>query len=352
MKKIVSLFIIVSAFCSQCGRGPEIAYEGKIEAGKKVQLLPTTLNESFLFSLPEDLMLFDSLLIVRDSYLQADCFHIFRKSDGAFIKSFGRKGRGPGEFMDIGSANCDHAEGLITVYDPNFKKTVIFDVIRILQDRNPYFKEYSVKKAPNFITQMLSYKDMFIAKGNDDRLRYGFWNPSDQTFHMIYTDYPQLTAEEEDNWALTDYAAKIRLSPDGKKLVVTTYIGGIMELFDIDDEGFHLKTSKFFFEPRYDYAQGAKPRWVTTSSETVIGFQDLFLTNEAVYGLVWGVERSEMEGNKPQLFCFDFEGNPVKSYGQDEALDCVAVDDDGTIYGVGSDSDGQYKVIRYTPFDK
>ena len=53
--------------------------------------------------------------------------------------------------------------------------------------------------------------------------------------------------------------------------------------------------------------------------------------------------------SKPQLFCFDFEGNPVKSYILDDALESVAVDDDGTIYGVGCDSVGQYKLCKYIP---
>ena len=348
MMRVVVIIIVISIFCSQCSQHSTIVYEGKMTAEKDEHLAVELLNKSFLFSSPEDLMLLDSLLVVHDSYQQAECFHIFRKSDGAFIKSFGKKGRGPGEFMDIGSVNNNY-DGSITVYDPNYKKIVVFDISNILHDQKPYFKEYSVTKAPNFITQMLLYKDKFIAKGNDDKLRYGFWNPSDQVFQAIYTDYPQLSNEDEDNWALTDFAVKVRLSPDGKTLATATYIGGILELFNINDDGFKLKTERFFFEPRYNYAQGAKPRWITTSSESIIGFEDLFLTNDAIYGLVWGVERPMMEKSKPHLFGFDFDGNPVKSYMLNEELESVAVDSDGTIYGVGCDSVGQYKLCKYTP---
>lgn len=346
MRSIIT-FIIILEFCCQCGRQSAIVYEEEIRAEKNVQLATTVLNDSFLFSWPKDLLILDTLLIVHDAYQQEACFHIFRKSDGKFIKSFGRKGRGPGEFMDIGSVSRNYDRGTITVYDPNCKKIVEFDPIHVLQDRKPYFEEYAVKNAPNFIKQALPHKNAYVVKGNDDKLRYGILNPSNQTFHAIYTDYPQLATEDEDNWALTDFGAKVRLSPDGTRMAVTTYIGGVLELFDMDGEGFYLRTSRFFFEPRYDYAQGAKPRWVTTSFETVIGFQDMVLTNEAIYGLVWGVNGAEMEGNKPRLFCFDFEGNPVISYEPDESLDCVAVDDDGTIYGVGSDSEGEYGLCKY-----
>ena len=293
-------------------------------------------------------MILDSLLVIHDSYKQVECFHIFRKNDGMHIRSFGRKGRGPGEFKDISSVNNNY-DGTITVYDPNYKKIVKFDILNVLQDRKPYFTEYTVLKAPNFITQTLLYKNNFIVKGNDNKLRYGFWDSSNEIFHAIYSDYPHLSNDDEDNWALTDYGAKVRLSPDGKMLVATTYIGGILELFNVNDNGFKLKTSCFFFEPKYEYAQGAKPRWITTSSESIIGFEDLYLTNKAIYGLAWGVEIPMMENSKPRLYCFDFDGNPVKSYVMEESLESVAVDNDGIIYGVGCDSVGQYKLCKYIP---
>lgn len=346
--RVVVIIIVISIFCSQCSQHSTIVYEGKMTAEKDEYLAVELLNESFLFSWPEDLMILDSLLVVHDSYQQVECFHIFRKTNGEFIKSFGKKGRGPGEFMDIGSVNNNY-DGSITVYDPNYKKIVVFDIIDILQDQKPSFKEYVIVQAPNFIKQTLLYKTDFIVKGNDDKLRYGFWNPSSGVFRAIYSDYPCLAKDEEDNWALTDYGVKVRLSPDGKVLAAATYIGGILELFNTDDDGFKLKTERFFFEPRYNYAQGAKPRWITTSSESIIGFEDLCLTNDAIYGLVWGVESPMMENSKPHLFCFDFDGNPVKSYMLDEELGAVAVDNDGTIYGVGGDSVGQYKLCKYTP---
>ena len=107
-----------------------------------------------------------------------------------------------------------------------------------------------------------------------------------------------------------------------------------------------LKNIRYFFEPRYGYAQGAKPRWVTTSPESIVGFENVFLTDDAIYGLVWGVEKSKMETCKPQLVRFDQNGNPVKSYTLDDTLESMAVDNDGTIYGVGYDSNGRYKLCR------
>ena len=307
------------------------------------------LNDSFLFSWPKDLMILDSLLIVHDSYLQTTSLHIFRKSDGTHLKSFGAKGRGPGELIGINSVNTNY-DGSITVFDLMGNKIILFDIVSVLLDRKPCFTEYPIPTAPNRIKQVLRHKNEFIVKGNDDKMRYGFWNPSAQTCHDLYTAYPQLSDDPEANWSLTDYAVRVRLSPDGKMLAGATYIGGVLELFDISENGLHPRAARYFFEPRCEYLEGARPRWVQPVPESVIGFEDLYLTDDAIYGLVWGVEKSEMADSKPQLFRFDPNGNPTTAYTlSDEVLETIAVDNDGTIYGAGCDSEGRYKLCRYTP---
>lgn len=307
------------------------------------------LNDSFLFSWPKDLMILDSLLIVHDSYLQTTSLHIFRKSDGTHLKSFGAKGRGPGELIGINSVNTNY-DGSITVFDLTGNKIILFDIVSVLLDRKPCFTEYPIPTAPNRIKQVLRHKNEFIVKGNDDKMRYGFWNPSAQTCHDLYTAYPQLSDDPEANWSLTDYAVRVRLSPDGKMLAGATYIGGVLELFDISENGLHPRAARYFFEPRCEYLEGARPRWVQPVPESVIGFEDLYLTDDAIYGMVWGVEKSEMADSKPQLFRFDPNGNPTTAYTlSDEVLETIAVDNDGTIYGAGCDSEGRYKLCRYTP---
>lgn len=264
-------------------------------------------------------------------------------------QEFRKKRPGPGEIVDANSVNTNH-DGSITVFDLQGKKILLYDLINILQDRQPYFIEYPVSEAPNLIKQVLRHKNEFIVKGNDGKMRYGFWSPVTRTYHDLYTGYPQLSDDPETNWSLTDYAARIRLSPDGKMLAAATYIGGVLELFEIDDNRLNPRAIRYFFEPRYEHLEGARPRWVKVVSESIIGFEDLCLTDDAIYGLVWGVEKSKMTACKPRLFRFDPNGNPTSSYIiPDDTLESIAVDDDGTIYGAGYNSEGQYRLCRYTP---
>lgn len=88
IKRIGIISFIV--FCCQCSKHT-IEYEGAIIPEQTEHLASNILNDTFLFSWPKDLMILDSLLIVHDSYQQTKCFHIFRKSNGEFLKSFGQK---------------------------------------------------------------------------------------------------------------------------------------------------------------------------------------------------------------------------------------------------------------------
>ena len=86
---------------------------------------------------------------------------------------------------------------------------------------------------------------------------------------------------------------------------------------------------------------------MTLSSESVVGFEDLYFAKDAIYGLIWGVNVEKEKNARPKLIDFDFEGNPLHAYIVAETLSCIAVDRDGTLFGVGCDSVGNYKLSRY-----
>lgn len=157
-----------------------------------------------------------------------------------------------------------------------------------------------------------------------------------------------MTDDTETNWALTDYFAKVRLSQDGRILVATTYIGGVLEIFDINEGQISLSAIRHFYRPVYGYANGAKPKWVTSISETTIGFQDLFLSKESIYGLIYGVGKDEIENAKPYIVEFDFSGNPKRKFTSDDVIETFAMDSDGVIFGVGKNSIGEYSLNKYT----
>lgn len=287
----------------------------------------------------------DTLLIVQDDYKLADCFHIFRKSDGAFVRSFCKKGRGPGEALNVNSASVDRTQGTLTAFDQQQKKLLTFDIAKILKDETPYYQEIAVSQPPNVITRMLPRGDgQYVVKGLTAPMRWGVWNPATGQFSGIYTDFPHIGEDTETDWSLGEYAAVVHLSPDGKKLVAGTYIGAMLEVFNVADSGFIPTATRYFLAPVYRCLENATPKWAVPTDETIIGFDNIFVTDRAIFAIVWGV--SDLEHNRPDIIVFAMDGTPRARYTTAESLECIAVDG-RTLYGAGTNSEGNYTLNQY-----
>lgn len=179
-------------------------------------------------------------------------------------------------------------------------------------------------------------------------MRYGIWIPEQGLFKNVYTEYPQLSTNAEINWSLTDYASRLRLSPDCRKLVSGSYIGCVLEILDIQDDGcFGMSTTRYFYEPIWKIASGAVPKWAVPTDETIIGFQDISLTQNYIYGLVWGIELEVLESGHPFISKFDYSGNPKCKYLINDLMLALAVDScDKIAYGIVMDSDGECFIGR------
>lgn len=349
MKNACFFVLIFSLFLCSCGgESSPPKYERGINDIISEHLDPTKLNDTFLFFWPKDIFIVDSILIIHDSNNRDTGLHIFNKNSGEYYCSFCKRGIGPGEFVEINSASyCPDTESLV-IYDPNQKKISSHNIRNILNSITPTFEEYSIHQSPNYIKQAIPLtQSSFIMKGNTDKMRYGFWNSENKEFSRLYTKYPALTKDDETNWSITDYFVKTGLNKEQTKLVTGTYIGGILEVFDVSDSGLNLSCIRFFDEPIYDYASGAVPRWVITKPETIIGFQDINLCNNKIYGLYWGVKIEEMERNKPRIVVFDLEGKPERQFTFNDIIDSFAIDSDGSIYAVALDANGEYSLNKY-----
>ncbi len=134
-------------------------------------------------------------------------------------------------------------------------------------------------------------------------------------------------------------------------MAMATYIGGILETFTISQDAIKRSDIQYFYEPKYAYADGAVPKWAITRDETLIGFQDLYVTDRLIYGLVYGVPRTDLNNTLPKLIIFDWHGKPLHEYRFNETLESIAVDEDGTIYGVAITQEGEYSLNKYQALD-
>lgn len=158
------LFYFLLLACAGCARTPEAVYLNDIPVQTTENLVAEKLNDTFMFSWPRDLIIIDSFVVVYDSYVQLDAFHVFNKYSGANVANFAKKGRGPGEFIDINSVNNNHDGRSITAFDPNIRKAFIYDIINIVNDVEPKYQEVEISEAPNFVKQLVKSGDVFLQR--------------------------------------------------------------------------------------------------------------------------------------------------------------------------------------------
>lgn len=309
MKKICFqiLFVILASAC----QNKEPVFTA-FECSDTERLSGKILSSTFIFSDPAEMVLVDSLLIIHDSQKKDSCFHIFNVNNGLFLKSFGHKGRGPGEVIFPASMNYSPVKQAITTYEPNLRKIVCYNIGHILNGQPPFFSEIQIKESPSFVTQAIPYENKFILRGCDDKMRFGRLDDTLKV-NSIYTDYHRIVNDQEENWAIINYTPQWAIRPDESKMVMTTYIGSIFEIFNIRDGIIEYDTIQFYYPPIYRPLKGFKPKWVGTTPETIIGCYNIYVTNEYIYTIYEGESAKKNQIHK-KLILFDWKGRVHKKY--------------------------------------
>lgn len=305
------------------------------------------LNNTFIFSDPAEIVFVDSLLIVHDSQKQDYCFHIFDSRNGNFIKSFGSKGRGPGEIIFPESMNYSSNRQALTTYDPNLKKIVLYHIEQILNNEEPYYSEIKTLESPGLIYQALPYKNNFILRGCDSKMRFGVLDSLNKVI-PLYTDFPKIVPSEEENWAIANYVPQCAISPNGTKMVSATYIGGIFEIFNIKQNQISADTIQFYYQPIYKIVQGFKPKWIGTTPETIIGCHNICVSNNLIYSIYEG-ESAKKDHIHKKLILFNWKGEIFKQYCFKEG-DPISICVDETnkdFYCIILNEKYEYQIYRY-----
>ncbi len=353
-KNVVFLFCLFVFYA--CRQSP-VRYSGDPVFPDTDTLQATLINADFIFDFPRQIALSDSLLVVRDGGAaipgEPAYFHLF-SDRGDYLGSFGRRGRGPGELLESTTLTFDR-NGTAYAYDPASKKTVCYP----LHDSLPCpFREFDMRQAlPDSlvrqrytrITDLLRIPaGNFLVIGNNDLLRFGIYT-GQGSVRPIWNTYPQLTAmgTPAEVWSIFNSSAKYRLAPDGSKLACATYVGAVLDCYSVDNDRMERIGTYRIYEPVYKIFEGVTPTQITRTDRTVIGFEDLDVTNRYIYGLLNGCFQGAY-AYPDRIVVFDWEGRPVRSYHVDMPLCKIAVDDKrGVIYALTASEGEPCRLVRF-----
>lgn len=278
MGKNFSILILIGTILLGCHSTKEkIEFSNRVICSDSISRELVVLNDTFLFSYPLQIECIDSMLLVLDN-VNNNFFHLFTLK-GVPIKSFGEKGQGPIDFINVESFNLSEDRKNMYAYDTSLRKIVKYDVSSFLKDSlkseviQVNYDSLPQAEVPTIVYDMLSLKDSnFLVKANHKGLRFGLLK--DRKVTQLYNSFSDCvnTNDDEEVWSVFCSNTKTKLRPDRTKMLNATYLGGVLELFDLDDNcSLSLAKILYIYEPKYGIAEGAIPKYVVFNETTQIG---------------------------------------------------------------------------------
>lgn len=343
MKSVIFKTLTLTLLIYSCA-GKEIQYMG-INIPVKKEIKGISLNTTFIFSRPQEIAIIDSLLIIRDSYDRDSSFHVFNKTSGKHLKSFGYKGRGPGEVLYPSALNYIPKDQALTTIESNLKKIIKYNIANILSQTQPFFSEIKLNNLPIFALEAISCGEGFIVGGNSET-RLAVIDTNSQILQQFY-DYPKLAADEDENRAIFNYNPQYAMHPSGDKLVTISYIGGILEIFDIKDNKITSNVVKYINEPIYKIVSGLKPKWIGSVPGTVMGCSNIYPTKDYIYCIYEGELSKDPKIIPKKILVFDWKGNLLLQYEPEEGTPNNVAVDENYLYSVIVTKDGESQLYKY-----
>lgn len=340
MKKIyfVLLFFIVS-----CKGVPSMEPSEPIFQ-RQEQLTYEVFNSDFDFVSPRQLIVYDSLLVVLDWLKRDDCYHLFKKESGSYVKSFGAIGKAGGELMLPSKLIWYDKDEFFTV-DRTSSKIISYNLDSVLLNSYAYFNEfkYSVKDFEEIIG--ILGKRFIMSSSGDTRFELVEINDSLNT-EELYNGYPNVIGEEE-SWVVNQlfrYDPCIQVSPDKSKMVYLTYVGAVAETFNLVGDSLASRATKCFIYPKIKVVRS----WIeTVSGETLYGFTNVITTNDYIYALYCG--KNDVDYVVNTIYMFDWDLNAITKFSIDiDHLFCISYDSvTGCVYGIGNDEEKNTHIIKF-----
>lgn len=278
------------------------------------------LNDNFIFASPKKLLLSDTLLLALDTRCGDHLFYAFSASKGTFLKGGGKKGEGPGEVIFPKNAHLRN-QSLLSYWDMDKREIVQYDIKKLLADSTVYFSTLKLdKQITDPLLDVIPLAEGYLYNGNGDK-HIGLTKCSS---HLEAPDLPG-TPSTEINRAIMN-KAHWALSPNEKRLIRATPIGGIVQCFSLKENQLEQLWIKLYFPPIYKLVEGVIPTWITWCEDSQMGFDDLYVTDHHVYLLLNGKFARERPFAN-EILVLDWDGNLERKFILDKTVNTIAVDE-------------------------
>jgi len=285
---------------------------------------------------PGDLLRVGPYLVIADSYGDPP-LHVVRASDGAYVRSLGRPGEGPGEFSHVWSLlSVPTAEEAFWAFDSQLRRLTYVDLKRYLADDFTLgeqlisFTSEGLLISPAWIADTLLISSGFFMEG-----RIGHFDSTGKMLRLVGITPP---GGEKIPVPVRQHAYRsvLKTRPDGSLVVLGTRHADQLELYRVDGTRLAVIRGALKFDPKYTVKNREGGSSMVTGNDFRFGFIDLATTQEYIFALYSGRTREAYPGRAnfgETVHVFDWSGQLIHTYELDADVISIVVDESGrTLY--------------------
>lgn len=306
--KIFFLFLFI--LCLSCNKATIDSFE-IIEKISNYDSIWSDRNEPF--NTITDMEIFDNVLIMKhanDKYY----FSFIDINDRRLIRRWGKRGRGPGEYVKLGSGFTILGPNLIFldamhkeinyISIPDITKS---DTFSIYKEVYPYTKDFRPRHL-NIVN------DKKIAVGSFKEEYFGILDSNNNIINNSY-DYPFAYEGIEGINRGSVFQTKIRSNYALNKFVISTLASDVFEIYHVTEENIkRIYVSPFNYKPIISMRGG---RYGLKINESIAGLLKMAVTDNMIcfsYSSE-SYEKALKAGlASKELLCFDWNGKKIKKY--------------------------------------
>lgn len=304
---------------------------------------------------PQQLLVVDTLLIINDRFEDENdtyFYGVFNRNSGLFYQVFGREGRGPDEFL-ANSYMFRAPEGFNNIIINNRRLFSVSEISleRVLSNSSRITVDQIDELNTSYSLVSKISDDLLFGTGTFTDGRFALADTSGELINT-FLSYP--FEDEFDGISTRDlgmaYQSNFSFHPTMPLVTVVNFTAGNLDILRVENDSIEEVSQVYTHQPKFENQSSETQISVMFDADNIMGYWDNDVTEEYIYALYSGRERSDPNqstGNK--LLVFDWEGNPIKQLNLDIEVSGIAVDQNNeTLYAVANDDNNEAFIATFS----
>ena len=257
---------------------------------------------------------YDKYLIGYNRRIADYFFSTYDIEDGVYLGSWGRRGQGPDEFIDVGR---------IAIVDTQFvfidgaKKEIIYVPIKHVLN-----KEESLNIRRESFPYTLDFRPFDIEIINDYKIAIGAFKDSrfgvldaENNIISCSSDYPFKYEEISGIFRGATFQSVIKSNSKQSKFVISTYQSDIFEIYQITDAGIErIYLSPFNHIPKIRPTPGRNSGYSIDRNKSIGGIENMAVTDDYIYLIYTSKNSAESSDSLNEILCYNWNGEKIRKY--------------------------------------